>query len=249
MKTKYFVSFVFLIFLTASQTKAQNIYPVTDSVTGVTLYYKIISAYNDYNAKCIEDNMSNIAKDKYSYLIKDPVENNQYQEWELVNNTKGVGCYYIRNHKTKRYMSAAHAEFIGNYLSMGNYFSKVDAVSLNFVPITGNQVLLKYTDGSSDCYLCAADSAKQPLAFSASGTANSIWAWTLVCINSSQTGIAKTVNSNKVYVYVDNRQIVVIGTDDYVIYDLQGRKMPAQGAKPSGTYLVKTKRKTFKVLI
>lgn len=235
------------IALAASANVSAQKYPSTDG-EGNTIYYKIMSASPGYENKCLEDNSINSSKSDYKFLINDSKTDNQYQEWELVADASSNDKYYLRNRKSRRYVSTK-GSWVENYMSVENAVTKQSTKPYEFVQLSKNQIAIKFNDGTTDRYIGAIDSAQTAPRFDRNVLEDSRWAWYVADQNGTPVSISAITADVSSDISVENRRIVVKGNDNYEIYDTEGRRLSKNGTRLPGVYIVKTKDSNYKVAV
>ena len=96
---------------TANEVCSQT-YPQTEN--GNVVYYKILSAYPEYEARnlCLHDNTS--AHTSHDFLLLELDAEQRRQEWSFVTAKEGGENYHLRNHSSFHYMSVS-GTWEGNY--------------------------------------------------------------------------------------------------------------------------------------
>lgn len=242
------ISALFVAAVGCSSAFAQSTYQEKDA-SGEKQLYKIMSAYTGYTKMCIEDNTRNSSVNKYTYLVNDTASDNEYQKWQLVPVTSGEENYYIKSNRG-RYMKTS-GQWAGNFYTLSNAPTKTQAGSFEIYSIGSGQVVIRYKDSDgTQRYLSAVDTAGTTLdKLVLSRARNTRYAWKIVDLNAA-TGInGVKAEPDNIGVTVIDRQIIVNGTDNYTIYDLQGRKIGKNNILPAGTYIVNAGGKGYKVLV
>lgn len=73
--------------------------------------------------------------------------------------------------------------------------------------------------------------------------------WLVVSDDLNPTGINETATDQSINVYVENKHIVVEGTQSYEIFNVNGQSMNKNTSLSNGLYIVKTPKKVVKVLV
>jgi len=240
-----YVSIVSFCFLSCFRIQAQT-YPGKDGDNN-KVYYRIVSACEQYANKCIQDNTSNT---HHTYLISDYDSTNTKQEFELTYKGDNPEQYIIRNRSSRKYFWNI---FIadGIYNNIKPTSDRSDAVFINIIPLGNNQVLLKFigSDGLT-YYLNAADENSVNENVYLEDAQNSRYAWYIIDSEMNPTSGVKSVKSNfDIQVYARNGYIVVNGCAQYTIQDLCGRILPAENQFKPGVYIVRTPGQNFKVAV
>lgn len=212
---------------------------------GEKVFYYIESASSDFDGLRMEDNNRNSSTSDYRFLLNASELDNKYQEWQVFPNGK-EGTFAIKNGKSLRYM-VNKGSWVGNYLSMNASTTKTASL-FTITPIanTEDQVTITFVDDAGTTrYLKATDSAKTPVSMNTKQLANTTWAWR---ITGTTTGIGSIAKEN-VQVFVRDHRIFVTGTDDYKIFDMQGRQSRKDTYKMPGSYIVVANGKSHNVLV
>lgn len=242
------ISAIFVAVVGCGSAFAQSTYQEKDA-SGEKQYYKIMSAYSDYNKKCIEDNVRNASVNYYTYLVNDSASDNEYQRWQLIPVKNGEENYYIKNGRG-RFMKTS-GQWAGSFYTLTNAITKTQAGSFEIYSVGSDQVVIRYKDSDgTQRYLSAVDTAGTTLdKLVLSRARNTKYAWKIIDLNAA-TGInSVTAEPENIAVTVIDRQIIVNGTDNYTVYDLQGRKVGKNNILPAGTYIVTAGGKGYKVLV
>lgn len=222
-------------------------YPTTDA-DGNTLYYKIMSAYPEYSDMCITDNTSN-SSTVYKFLIKENDPDDLKQQFSLVVDVNGTDtAYYLRNRKTRKYISSK-TNWDGRYYASNYYSVRFTITPCTFEDISDGQIAMKIITSSDTCYLMAADSAETMPSFDVYSLKDSRWAWKVCDASGVPVSINEIVSGSNVKVSVVDRVIKVEGTDNYTIYNDEGVAFPKETVLTPGIYFVDVKRLTYKVLV
>ncbi len=211
-------------------------------------YYRIMSAKSSFAGKCIQDN-SNVSGAE-DFLIEDWKDGNRRQEWELIPAEDGsTPTYYIRNRNSRRFIGQG-TELVDKFY----YTQSTPALSTSpkwtITDIGDGIVTINTTDEYGVVrFLNAADLKKSPERIYTAKTAKkSGFAWRIVDAKTDPTAISETtIKGTKVSVL--DGHIIVAGTDNYEIRDLQGRNIDRKKRLSKGIYIVTTKEKSYKVLI
>lgn len=243
-----------LSFLVYGNIAAQTSTYSEKDADGNKLYYKIMSAATGYENKCIEDNIRNAGSNNYNYILNDTVSDNNFQQWQIVPNTIGREFYYVKNRRSMRYMKN-EGVWAGTFIALeGGGTNKYSTKPFEFYAIGNNQVVIRYTDtDGSTHYLNAIDSGTVQInKIVLSRAQNTTYAWKVVNLDGTPaTGIKSITgdNAGRIGIAVINRSIVVNGTDNYQIHDLQGRPVAKEAVLPAGTYIVNAEGRGYKVLV
>lgn len=238
-----------LILFGVSAVSAQQ-FQETDS-QGEKVFYRIKSAAPEYEGRCLEDNIHNSRTSNYTYVLTPSSLDNVYQEWQLIPDAANEGAYYIKNKRSMRFIKN-ETQWVGALMNFSYASTKNSTKAFEFVPISEDEFLIRYTDSSGkQRYLSAAtpEQTEKPK-INVSRAQGTPYAWQVLNADGTKTGIS-IVGKPFVTVKSVDHKIVVTGTDDYQIFDLQGREITKQKntALLPGTYLVSTNERTYKVLV
>ena len=251
MKQFTFIAIFLCSLILGMPVKAQSFASTTDPVTGQMTYYRIFSAKDTYNNKCIEDNQYGTNNNKYKYLINDYISGDKSQAFQLVAVSGDTTKYYIKNLRSFRYLTNNTQLVANHYVYLNGW--KSDASPFTITRIGSNQVLISATEDYDIVrYICAADSALAPEKLVMSETLGSSFAWYIVKATDDLTAIQHIMagnNQEDVSVSVLGRNIVVAGTDKYSVFDITGKQLAPTGQRSTGLYIVHAAGKSFKVLV
>ncbi len=215
---------------------------------GEKTYYRIMSAKSSFAGKCIQDHSNVSGAD--DFLIEDWQEGNKRQEWELIpSEDNGATTYYIRNRNSRRYIGQG-TELVDKFYYTQSTAALSTSPKWTITDIGDGIVTISTTDEYGVIrFLNAADLKKSPERIYSAKTAKKTGsAWRIIDAKADPTAISETtIKGDKVSVL--NGHIIVAGTDDYEIRDLQGRNIDREKRLPKGIYIVTTKEKSYKVLI
>lgn len=245
-KINIFVLTLTTAFAMPAAVSAQT-YPETD-VEGNKVYYKIVSASEEYAGKCLEDNSAAGATSKYKFLVNNIAEDNANQEWELIADASADNKYYLRNRRSRRYI-ATDGEWVNNYRSVANAATKVMTDAFEFEPLADKQIAIKFNDGTADQYVYVADSAQSLPVFEEYNLDGSRWAWYVAGADGKPVSINTITADKSVEVSVVNRRIKVSDGKDYELFDAEGRQLPAGGTLMPGVYIVVVNNTAHKVSV
>ena len=214
--------------------------------------YCIVNGYSSFTNICLQSNQTteNTTNFKYTFAKREP--GNTAQEWQLIPVTGDTSSFYIRNVQTHYYINAL-PQSGGSYYYTSPIISKLYAQPWTITELTNGQVLISCLD-SYDIryYMHATDttSGTMPPFRSIRLSQNSRFAWNIILAGDSLiNGITNVIYGNNIKVTTLDNQIIVTGTDNYRVFDLQGINITSQKYFAKGIYLVATKEKTFKVSI
>lgn len=218
-------------------------YPDKDE-NGATIYYKVFSAAPKNSGLCLQD----ASKDngKYAYLLAEHETDNRYQEWQFVaGNTPGT--YLLRNRATYRYISTTGSQ-IDAFFAITFATKKTFDNELLFTSIGDGQVTMTYQEGGITHYMLAGDSKTGPDLFDETEHYNSNRAWYVFPQNSVPVNVAEAKQGN-ISIQAINRRIVVSGTRQYRVYDIQGREVGSDSELLPGIYVVEAGGEVKNVLV
>jgi len=219
-------------------------YPEKDD-NGATIYYKVFSAAPKNNGLCLQD----VSRDngKYAYLLTEHETDNRYQEWQFVPGD-APGTYLLRNRATYRYISTT-GDWINSFFAIAFATKKSFDNELLFTPISDGQMLITYQQGTVTHYMYAGDTQTGPDIFSSSSEHyNSSRAWYVFPLSGVPTDVAEA-KEGRVSIQAINRRIVVSGTRQYRVHDIQGREVDADSELLPGIYVVEAAGEVKNVLV
>ena len=153
-----------------------------------------------------------------------------------------------RNRQSRKYVSTK-GTWVDNYLSAENTTTKMSTDPYEFIELTHDQVAIKYNDGASDNYLFVADSAQNVPTFDKYNLADSRWAWFVSDPNGTPVSIKDITADKNAEISVENRQIKVNGTDQFEVFDIEGRQLDSKGTRQPGIYIVVVNNVAYKVAV
>lgn len=220
-------------------------YPQTEN--GSVIYYKILSAYPDYEARnlCLYDNTTGHAS--YDYVLRELDPESRQQEWSLITAKAENDTYHLRSRSSYHYMSVSGKWENNHYLQI---FStrKNDSDALKITSLGDDQVSISFQDGNDKRYLGAVDVDADPVKFS-SKLKNSPWAWKIYKAEDLANGILESFVPEPIII-VSDRTIHVVGASNWETFDVAGRLIPSdQTLMPGGVYVVRIGNVTKKVVV
>ena len=205
-------------------------YPQKDS-TGATIYYKIFSASPLYEGMCLQDNTR--TDTQYPFGLAAHEAGSRQQEWTLVPGTT-EGTYLLKNRATYRFVAAA---------------AKANAANqLLFTPVGDGQVTMTYQEGTTTRYMLVGDTERGPEIFEKKGHKDSSRAW-LIYPSTAVPSDIHTASGTQVSIQAVGRRIVVSGTSNYDVYDIQGRRVDSEAELLPGVYVVEAAGTVKNVLV
>lgn len=218
-------------------------YPEKDD-NGATIYYKIFSAAPRNNGLCLQDESKNDGK--YAYLLAEHETDNKFQEWQFVPGD-APGCYLLRNRATYRYVSTT-GDWINSFYAITFATKKAIDNEILFTPIGDGQVTMTYKNGATTHYMLAGDSGAGPDIFDGTSHYSTNRAWYVFPLGTVPVTAAEA-KQGSVTIQAFNRRIVVSGTRDYRVYDIQGREVEADSELLPGIYVVEAEGEVKNVLV
>ena len=214
-------------------------------VQGNVIYYKIFSAAPDCAGLCLTDNTADVSTD-YKYLMTGNEADNRYQEWRLIAD-ETAGCYHLRNRATYRYVSTS-GTYVDIFYAITFATKKAIDNEILFTPIGDGQVTMTYKNGTTTHYMLAGDSGAGPDIFDGTSHYSTNRAWYVFPLGTVPVTAAEA-KQGSVTIQAFNRRIVVSGTRDYRVYDIQGREVEADSELLPGIYVVEAEGEVKNVLV
>ena len=218
-------------------------YPEKDA-NGATIYYKIFSAAPRNSGLCLQDESKNDGK--YAYLLAEHETDNRYQEWQFVPGDT-PDTYLLRNRATYRYISTT-GSWINTFFAITFATKKTFDNEILFTPIGDGQVTMTYKNGVTTHYMLAGDSGAGPDVFDGTNNFNTSRAWYVFPLGSVPTNVAEA-KQGKVSIQAINRRIVVSGTHQYRVHDIQGREVEADSELLPGIYVVEAEGEVKNIFV
>ena len=218
------------------------------SVNASEIWYRINSAKPGNEDLCFTDVSKN--SDYMSPLALTLVtENEKSQLWKLVKNGSTVE---LINKETGNAIST-ESEIIDSHLKFN--FTQITNNASNSKWTIAHQREGQYTISTVEKdnitrYLNASLLDQNPEEYDASKLVRSGFAWKFKkAPDSEQTGISTVIVEDNVFVYSENRRIIVEGAVDYTVRTVQGMIIDKNRELPIGVYLVTVNGKTTKILV
>lgn len=222
--------------------RAQD-YPQKDS-DGNAIYYKIFSASPQYEGMCLQDDTR--TNTQYPFGLASHEADNKYQEWILIPGTT-EGTYQLRNRGTWRYI-ATNGSWQDAFFSI-NYSAKASKDNeILFTSQGEGQITMTYLQGTTTQFMLVGDTDRGPEIFEKKGHKNTTRAWIIYPTNSVPSDVT-AAESTRVSIQAVGRHIVVNGTRNYDVYDIQGRRVDNETELLPGVYVVEAAGTVKNVLI
>lgn len=232
-----------LTVLAAPATARAQDYPQKDS-DGATIYYKIFSASPQYEGLCLQDDSR--TETTYPFGLATHEAGNKWQEWSLIPGTE-EGTYQLKNRASYRFV-AASGNWVDAFFAQGFSAKANKANQLLLTPLGDGQVTMTYQEGTTTRYLLVGDTDRGPEIFDKKGHKDTSRAWLIYPAGSVPSDIA-TAQGTQVSILAVGRRIVVSGTNNYDVYDIQGRRVESEGELLPGVYVVEAAGTVRNVLI
>lgn len=207
-------------------------YPQKDD-SGATIYYKIFSAAPQYEGLCLQDDSR--GDSPYPIGLAAHEVDNKYQEWTLIPGTT-PGTYQLRNRATYRYVGAT-GNWVDAFFAQGMAARASSAGTLLFTPQGDGQMTMTYIEGTTTRFLLVGDTDKGPEIFEKKGHKDTSRAW-LIYPTTAVPSDVHTAQGAQVSIQTVGRRIVVSGTRDYRVWDMQGRAVDSESELQPGVYAV-----------
>ena len=216
------------------------------STAGQEVWYSINSAKSGLEGKCITDVSSNGEAIKLSVNANASADN---QMWKIVANSSKVDFI---NKSTGNILQTKsdllETNLMYNYTQLTNNLSESDGWTLNYLragqyAISGveEDLITRYLNASVEGSLDE---------YNADNLSYSGFAWKFLKTEKNVSIPVVSDDSSNVFVYVENKKIIVKGADDYTVRTIYGAIIPAKDRElPIGVYLVTVKGKTTKLVV
>ncbi|MDH8702689.1 hypothetical protein M2138_002057 [Dysgonomonadaceae bacterium PH5-43] len=214
------------------------------------VWYFIKSAYPEYADKCITDVVdASLANIKFSLTDK---ENENYnQQWKLVKKSSSSSekRVHIINRATQNIIQTKSKEE-GFYKYTQSTTNKAENNGWVMTYLGEKQFEISGTETDNVTRRLSASNAenKQPEFYDEASVLNTSFAWFIEAVDKGNSIISPDLDEN-IKVYSQNGYIIVVGTEDYSIYTIQGNELQKNKQLPFGIYLVKIGKGTIKILI
>lgn len=232
-----------VLILLATPLLAQT-FPEKDE--GTVIYYRIVSAAADYGGHyyCLEDIKSD--NREFNFAVKPYDVNVKQQDWSLIARDAENETYNLYNRENRRYVSTKMVA-ANNMLTLYYRSSKLSTDALKFTSLGNGQYAISFLNDGEE-YFLAANDLNAPTYEMPETLNNTIWAWSVYTSDELAAGIESPVELSP-QISVRNRCIVVSGTDQWQVVDMQGRQMPRHTSLQPGLYIVTTPKLNLKVQI
>jgi hypothetical protein len=217
-----------------------------------TVWYSIASAKPEYQNKVITDIVAGGNSDiKFSIETLSP--NNQNQQWKAVKKNTNVNDTRIDfiNRATGRVISTGsvfknpfyYVQFTVNQNESNGW--RINSLGDGQFEISGLE-----NDGSTRYLNATSKNASLPEFYIEGLSKGTGFAWQFILSPKMVFADTNDLLAANTLIYVQDRQIVVEGTDDYVVRTIQGMSVEKRKSQlPVGVYLVTVNGKTIKVLV
>ena len=122
------------------------------------------------------------------------------------------------------------------------------ANQLLFTPVGDGQVTMTYQEGTTTRYMLVGDTERSPEIFEKKGHKDSSRAW-LIYPSTAVPSDIHTASGTQVSIQAVGRRIVVSGTSNYDVYDIQGRRVDSEAELLPGVYVVEAAGTVKNVLV
>lgn len=236
---KFFkIVFFLLIICQHSKMLAADILPDVN--------YVIFNAYSKFSGICLQDDKGLGSNNIYNYSFAARDTSELRQEWVFIRDTHDSTMYYIRNAKTKLYLSGEPSEGSKRNFEKACFQTlKSKSIPWKITDIgTTGQIQLSCTNAygvqyylhASDTTAAAPNYKNNPLL-----NKNTRFAWRLeLAKDTASITSIKPVTKPSARISVQNRRIIITGAKSYSVYDMRGRQVNPRYSLQPGTYLVKT---------
>lgn len=221
-----------------------NMMSVDYSTSTMNVWYKVSNA--SLTDKYFEDSASSASKVNLSLNDKSDIEN---QLWKITQNGTKVS---LINKGTANYIQTKstvdRTEPLYNYILLTGEAGDSEGWTLNYVG-AGQYVLEGVEEDGNTRYLCAVTEGTAADEYDQSKLPFSAFAWKFEKISTEGVSIPDVQAVGEFNVYSEDRKIVVTGTDDYTVRNVQGITVNKEAQLPVGIYLVTVNGKTTKILV
>ena len=176
--------------------------------------------------------------------------------WNAPNGNSSDTGYRLRNMDR---LSQYSMSFSNSMYSMENNVTSVTADlnsrfgdkfanQLLFTPLGDGQVTMTYQEGTTTRYMLVGDTERGPEIFEKKGHKDSSRAW-LIYPSTAVPSDIHTASGTQVSIQAVGRRIVVSGTSNYDVYDIQGRRVDSEAELLPGVYVVEAAGTVKNVLV
>ncbi|MDR2621127.1 MAG: RICIN domain-containing protein [Dysgonamonadaceae bacterium] len=213
------------------------------------VWYFITSAKPEYRNKGITDVVSSNLPD-IKFSLEDIAANNDRQLWKAVkkNNISGDAHLHFINKATGNIIQT-HSVYSNNFYFTQSTNQQEQSNGWITRYLGGKQFEIYGTenDGKTRYLNASSQTQTQPDWLLDENTKDTGFAWIL--IKADDFSALNHPAIENVHVYSKEKQIIVEGSNDYMIRNLQGIQMKRNTGLPAGVYLVTVNNKTYKILV
>ena len=145
-------------------------------------------------------------------------------------------------------LSGTTGDWINSFYAITFATKKAIDNEILFTPIGDGQVTMTYKNGTTTHYMLAGDSGAGPDIFDGTSHYSTNRAWYVFPLGTVPVTAAEA-KQGSVTIQAFNRRIVVSGTRDYRVYDIQGREVEADSELLPGIYVVEAEGEVKNVLV
>jgi hypothetical protein len=223
-------------------------YSIALSTDEKPVWYFITSAQPEHLNKGITDIVDQ-AHPHIKFAIETIDVNNDSQQWKVVKKSNAITDERVQfiNRATGHIIQTA--SILNNSFHYIQYTDQTDGSNgwnTNHIGSGQFEVYATENDGIVRYLNLAAQSQQQP-DFLGEDTKDTGFAWLFTTVGDN-TGL-KAQTSDQPHIYVKDKRIVVAGSDDYVIRNIQGISVAQSVDLSAGVYLVTVREKIYKIIV
>lgn len=214
-----------------------------------TVWYFISNTQENYKDKCITD-ITNQGGSNAKFSLENMTDENDYQYWKVVKNSDEAGDEKVQliNKATGNIIqtkSIKNGAF--NYIQYTSDFSDSDGWVLNYIGNKQYEIFGKEKDNVTRYLYVGNEETNFPDVY-IQGKFNSAFSWKFVLAEGDPTNIPNVIEDD-ILVYSEERKIIVKGTEDYTVWNIQGLRLAKDVQLPVGIYLVQLNNRVVKILV
>ncbi|MDL2323502.1 hypothetical protein LJC52_05915, partial [Bacteroidales bacterium OttesenSCG-928-A17] len=214
-----------------------------------TTWYYITNTMEGYTNKCMTDVTALSENVKFS--VEDIDKTSEYQQWKVLRNSADPLDKKVQfvNKATNNIIQTNSVPYgLFTYIQYTTTFSESNGWNLNYIGDKQYEISGEETDGVVR-YLFAADESFTFPEVYVEGALNSAFSWEFVMVEGPGVGIDPIITEDNIKVYVEDKKIVVKGTDDYRVWNIQGIQLVKDIRLSNGVYIVRLPNRSVKVLV
>ncbi|NDV46730.1 hypothetical protein D0T49_06680 [Paludibacter sp. 221] len=214
-----------------------------------SVWYFITNTQENYKDKAITD-VASQGKPYVKFSIEDVDKKNKSQYWKAVKVSTDPAderVQFVNKATGNIIQTNSVQEGIFSYVQYTTDFTDSDGWLLNYIGDMQYEISGKEKDGATRYLYVGNNTSTYPEVY-IKNSKNSGFAWTFVHTGEITTDIP-SVDSDNIVVYTRNRKIIVVGCDDFTVWNINGIQVNKDYELPEGVYLVKADGKVAKVLV